>query len=100
MPVKKLVRTGPSPAAQALRDRLVAEWRHPNPAAQQPVILEESGGANQPVHVYVVWDDWPPLGSIERSEVIMDAYRSPPVINLQRPSSTTPNLDVVITPAG
>lgn len=74
MPVKKLVRPGHSPAAQALRDRLMQEWRQPEPAAQQPIILEESTGAGQPVHVYVIWDDWMPLGSIERSEAIMDAY--------------------------
>jgi hypothetical protein len=76
MPVKKLVRPGPSPAAVALRDRLVDEWRHPDPAAQQPVIVEESGGAGQPIHVYVIWDDWSPIGTIERSEVIMDAYEA------------------------
>ena len=74
MPVKKLVRSGPSPAAQALLNRLVDEWRSPAPGAQQPVIIEEGGAQNQPLHLYVVWDDWAPLGSIERSEVIMDAY--------------------------
>lgn len=74
MPVKKLVRSGPSPAAQALFDRLVNEWRRPDPAAQQPVILEGGGGPGEPVHIYVVWDDWAGLGSIERSEVVMDAF--------------------------
>ncbi len=74
MPVKKLLRPGPSPAAQALLNRLAAEWQQPVPGAQQPIIIEEGGGQNQPVHLYVVWDDWAPLGSIERSEVIMDAY--------------------------
>jgi len=57
-----------------LLTRLVDEWQHPAPGAQQPIIIEESGGPGQPVHLYVVWDDWAPLGSIERSEVIMDAY--------------------------
>lgn len=74
MPVKKLTRPGPSPAAQALLNRLVDEWRHPDPNATQPIIVEESGGQAQPTHLYVIWDDWAPLGSIERSEVIMDAY--------------------------
>ncbi len=74
MPVKKLVRSGPSPAAQGLYDRLVQEWRHPDAAAHQPIILEETAGAGQPVHIYVVWDDWAGLGSIDRSEVVMDAY--------------------------
>jgi hypothetical protein len=74
MPVKKLVRSGPSPSAQALLNRLVNEWQRPAAGAQQPIIIEESGGQGQPVHLYVIWDDWTPLGSIERSEVIMDAY--------------------------
>ena len=74
MPVKKLVPSGPSPAAQALLNRLVDEWRQPDPNAKQPIIIEQSGGQGQPTHLYVVWDDWAPLGSIERSEVIMDAY--------------------------
>lgn len=74
MPVKKLTRSGPSPAAQTLLNRLVDEWRQPDPNALQPIILEEAGGQGQPTHLYVVWDDWAPLGSIERSEVIMDAY--------------------------
>ena len=76
MPVKKLVRAGPSSSAEALRDRLIQEWRQPDPAAHQPIIVEESTGAGQPVHLYVIWDDWSPLGSIERSEVIMDAYEA------------------------
>ena len=66
--------SGPSPAGQALLNRLVAEWQQPAPGAQQPIIIEESAGQNVPVHLYVIWDDWAPLGSIERSEVIMDAY--------------------------
>ena len=74
MPVKKLIRSGPTPAARALLNRLVDEWQHPDPNATQPIIIEESGGQNQPTHIYVVWDDWASLGSIERSEVIMDAY--------------------------
>ncbi|HSZ59675.1 MAG TPA: hypothetical protein VK797_28790 [Tepidisphaeraceae bacterium] len=74
MPVKKLRRSGPSPAAQALLNRLVDEWQHPDPNATQPIIVEENGGQGQPTHIYVIWDDWAPLGSIERSEVIMSAY--------------------------
>jgi hypothetical protein len=74
MPVKKVERLAPGPVHQMLLQRLLEEWTHPNPAAQQPIILEESTGANQPMHVYVIWDEWTPLGSIERSEVVMDAY--------------------------
>ena len=74
MPLTRRARPGPSPAGQTLLNRLVAEWRQPTPGAQQPVIIEETASQNQPVHLYVIWDDWAPLGSIERSELIMDAY--------------------------
>lgn len=74
MPVTKRSRPAPSPAGQALLNRLVAEWRQPTPGAQQPIIIEEAASQNLPVHLYVIWDDWAPLGSIERSEIIMDAY--------------------------
>jgi hypothetical protein len=74
MPVKKLVRVQPSAQAFDLRNRLADVWRKSQSAATQPVILEEKGGANQPLHVYVIWDDWGSLGMIERSEIIMDAY--------------------------
>ena len=74
MPVKKMVRTGPSPSAAELTRRLVEEWRNPESTAAQPVILEESQGANQPRHVYVIWDEWEDLSQTERSEIIMDAY--------------------------
>ena len=76
MPVKRLIPRQPPASAQTLRDRLIAEWRNPASTAAQPVILEEAGGANQPSHVYVIWDDWRDLGQIERSEIIMDAFES------------------------
>jgi hypothetical protein len=63
-----------SPTGEALLNRLIAEWQQPVPGAQQPIIIEETAGHNLPTHLYVIWDDWAPLGSIERSEVIMDAY--------------------------
>ncbi|MDQ3081488.1 MAG: hypothetical protein M3R07_04660 [Gemmatimonadota bacterium] len=74
MPVKQMGQRQPSPAAAALRERLVAEWRHPDENATQPIILEERGGANQPLHVYVVWDAWADLSGIERSELIVEAF--------------------------
>ena len=64
MPVKKLFRSGPSPSAQVLLNRLVDEWQRPAAGAQQPIIIEESGGQGQPVHLYVVWDDCGALGSM------------------------------------
>jgi hypothetical protein len=76
MPVKQLGPRQPPPAAQALRDRLVAEWKAGNSMATQPVILEEAGRANQPIRVYVVWDDWAQMDAVERSELIMDAFEA------------------------
>ena len=76
MPVKNFSPRQPLPEAQELRDKLVAEWNAPNSASLQPVILEESGRANQPLRVYVVWDDWKDLEGVERSEIIMDAYEA------------------------
>ena len=76
MPVKKFRPLQAPPEAAALTDRLVKEWRAKNSKAQQPVILEDSGRPNQPVRLYVVWDDWRDLGGQERSEIIMDAYEA------------------------
>jgi len=74
MPVRQLDRRQPSPAARELVQRLAAEWRTPNSAAAQPVILEERSGPDRPMHVYVVWDEWADLSGVERSEVVMDAF--------------------------
>lgn len=74
MPVKKLIRVPASAEAATLRSRLVDDWRNAASNAAQPVILEEGGGANQPLHLYVIWDDWSELSMVERSEIIMDAY--------------------------
>jgi len=74
MPVKKLTRNPVNPAAQRLKDRLVEEWKDTSSTAAQPIILEEGGTTTQPLHLYVVWDEWDPLPQIERSEIIMDAY--------------------------
>ena len=95
MPVKKLTRSGPSPAAQVLLNRLVDEWRQPDPKATQPIIVEESAGQSQPTHLYVIWDDWAPLGSIERSEVIMDAYEQV----CGRPGAVNVTVAMGLTPA-
>ena len=74
MPVKKMQRRGPTPEARELVKRLVAEWRAKDSKAEQPVIIEEGGGANRPMHVYVVWDEWGDLSQVERSTIIMDAF--------------------------
>ena len=40
--------------------------------AEQPVRF---GVARQPIHIYVIWDEWVELPQIERSEIIMNAYK-------------------------
>lgn len=74
MPVKKLIRTPASAQTASLRQRLLDDWRNPASNAAQPVILEERADADQPIHVYVIWDEWASLSMVERSEIIMDAY--------------------------
>src|SRR5579884_2324228 len=74
MPVRQIGPRQPTPAAQELLRRLVGEWEHPDPTATQPVIVEERDGPGQPVHVYVIWDDWADLPAAERSEIVLDAF--------------------------
>ncbi len=74
MPVKKLVKNLPSPEARKLKRQLEAEWRNTASTKAQPIILEERTGAGQPLHLYVIWDDWADLPQVERSEIIMDAF--------------------------
>ena len=74
MPVRKLIKNAPSPVAQDLKRRLEDEWRNTASTAAQPVILEERAGTGQPLHLYVIWDEWANLPQVERSEVIMDAF--------------------------
>lgn len=73
MPVRELSPPQPSASGLALRDRLIEEWRNPNSTAEQPVILEERDNARRLVHIYVIWEDWSDLSSIERSEIVMEA---------------------------
>lgn len=74
MPVRQMGPRRPNPSARNLTNRLIAEWRAQQSTADQPIILEERGGPDQPVHIYVVWDDWEALSGVERSEVIMEAF--------------------------
>jgi hypothetical protein len=74
MPVRKMLKRRPNPEAADLTDRLVAEWKAKASKAEQPVIIEEGGGPHQPLHVYVVWDEWGELNQLERSTIIVDAF--------------------------
>jgi len=57
--------------------QLEQEWRIPDPAANEPVIIETSDvlrPQQTPTRLYVVWSDWRDLTQRRRSEMIMDAY--------------------------
>jgi hypothetical protein len=73
MPVRHLKRRPTGKAAEDLRQELIEELRAPRESGQ-PEVLFEGGGKGQPVHVYVIWDQWGDLPQQERSDVIMDAY--------------------------
>ncbi len=69
------------PAEDANYDRLLArlqqEWQQPNPAAEEPVIIETSDvlrPQQTPTHLYVIWGEWRELTPRRRSEMMMDAY--------------------------
>jgi len=70
MPVKRrLVRTRPPNAAELTR-LLHNEWTKPKRSGQPLIIIE--GKAQEPQHIYVIWDQWGELTQTERSEIIMD----------------------------
>jgi len=72
MPVRRYTPT-PSAEYAELVDRLADEWRTPDAAAAEPVILEEPDRQGVVRHVYVVWDEWSHLPREQRGEIIMDA---------------------------
>jgi hypothetical protein len=76
MPLRHKLKTRFDPAIDALRQRLIDEWRNPQEQVPAPVIIEEAGTQNRPTRLYVIWDDWTDLDQEERSEIIMDAYET------------------------
>lgn len=76
MPLRHKLKTRFDPATDALRQRLIEEWRSPREQAGAPVIIEEEGVGNQPTRLHVIWDDWADLDQEGRSEIIMDAYET------------------------
>lgn len=75
MPLAKIVHPIFAPKYQQLEDDLVQEWLHPQPAAAEPVIIEdpEKDDGGEMIRVYVIWGRWAGLDEIERSEVIAGA---------------------------
>lgn len=72
MPLARIVHAV-DPQHQALQDKLVQEWGHPQEGNAEPIIIEDRQGRSGPVHVYVIWREWALLDQIERSEIIMNA---------------------------
>lgn len=70
---RRPMKRGLSPESERLAERLSEEFRSPAPSGR-PLILEEGGG-REPVHLYVVWDEWADLPQIERSEIVLEAYQ-------------------------
>lgn len=61
---------------QALKARLIAEWRGEGGAEPLPDILEEADARGRVVHLTVTWDEWADLDAQTRSEIIVDAFQA------------------------
>ncbi|MBC7805941.1 MAG: hypothetical protein H7145_07300 [Akkermansiaceae bacterium] len=85
MPVGYIVRDNRDKIT-GLQERLTAEWSPIGTAptlsdGNAPILIEDLqpirfGTARQPLHLYVIWNEWVDLPQQERSEVIMDAYEA------------------------
>lgn len=74
MPIKhRLQRTRPESATELTR-LLHNEWVKPKKNGQPLIVIE--GRADEPIHVYVIWDRWEPFNQTERSEIIMDVVEN------------------------
>jgi hypothetical protein len=76
MPLRNLPHVARNSAADALRQRLIDEWRNPRQQGQPDIIIDQQPGPQAPVHVFVIWDEWEGLNQIERSEIITEAYEA------------------------
>ncbi len=55
--------------------RLIEEIRSPQPGTAEPIIILESQGQQVPTHLYVIWSEWGQLTQLERSEIVLEAYK-------------------------
>ncbi len=65
-----------NPIHQAFEQQLVDELRNPQPGAAEPIIIMESQGQQTPTHLYIIWSEWGQLTQLERSEIVLEAYRA------------------------
>jgi hypothetical protein len=75
MPFKKITNIRHRPESDLLRDKLIAEWNHPTEGdTSKPQIFQKGGGRSRdPIHLYVIWEDWADIPASQRSEIVMDA---------------------------
>ncbi len=64
-----------NPIYEMFGQRLVEELKNPQPGTAEPIIILESQGQQTPTHLYVIWSEWGQLTQLERSEIVLDAYR-------------------------
>lgn len=70
MPVKKRLKRTLPPNASKLMKALGDEWESPRTSGEPLIVLE--GGEGQPIHIYVIWNEWEGLSELERSEIILN----------------------------
>ncbi len=64
-----------NPIYEAFGQRLAEELRSPQPGSVEPIIILESQGRSAPAYLYAIWSEWSQLTPLERSEILLDAYR-------------------------
>lgn len=64
-----------NPIYDMFAQRLVEEIRSPQPGTAEPIIIQESQGQQAPTHLYIIWSEWGQLTQLERSEIVLEAYR-------------------------
>ena len=64
-----------NPIYELFGQRLIEEMTNPQPGTAEPIIILEGQGQQTPTHLYVIWSDWGQLTQLERSEIVLEAYR-------------------------
>ena len=64
-----------NPIYEMIGQRLVEEIKSPQPGTAEPIIILENQGQQTPTHLYVIWNEWGQLTQLERSEIVLEAYR-------------------------
>lgn len=88
MPIRQRLTPPLSTDAQEKTKRLVQEWQNPQENPNNPIIIEEGdafsqgpmfsvspSGGSGPSRIYVIWHEWQGMDQIERSGIIMDAFK-------------------------